>query len=93
MKLLYLILLLLPLFNAQVYYRIPKNTVNEFVINFLNYHTLNNCFQHKTSSNQLFLKCWINNKLHTVNIEIDNYKIEIDNYKIEDEYNYLSVVI
>ena len=83
----YLILLLLLLYNchSQVYYRIPKYTVNEFVTNFLNGHNLNNCFQHTSNKRQLFLKCWVNNELQTVNIEIDSYyEIEEKEEKYED---------
>ena len=89
----YLILLLLSFLltftNSQLYYRIPKYTVNEFVTNFLNDHQLNNCFQHISNKRQLFLKCWVNNQLQTVNIEIDSY------YEIEEKYDdySLSIVI
>tara|TARA_Y100000996_G_C22008382_1_gene431662 strand:- start:129 stop:422 length:294 start_codon:yes stop_codon:yes gene_type:complete len=91
-----LLLFLLTITHSQLYYRIPKNSVNEFVTNFLNDHQLNNCFQYTSSKRQLFLKCWVNNELQTVNIEIDSYyEIEEKYDEIEEKYDdySLSIVI
>tara|TARA_B000000557_G_C20795261_1_gene452955 strand:- start:1238 stop:1531 length:294 start_codon:yes stop_codon:yes gene_type:complete len=50
--------------------RIPKYMVKEKVYNFLDENGVNNCFQHIENKDLMLLKCWINNMLVDITIEL-----------------------
>lgn len=58
-------------YKPRVYMRIPPHFVNNRVIEFLNTNRINNCFEFKESPTNLLLKCWRENQLVNVNINID----------------------
>ena len=75
----YLFLILFSLFHLVtpfnqnlIWYRIPQFLVSEHVSNFLADHKINNCFYKFEDSDTLLLKCYRNNKLVDVNINIKN---------------------
>ena len=55
-----------------IWHRIPEFYVSETVNNFLNQHHVNNCFYKFQDEDTLLLKCWRNNKLVDVSINIKN---------------------
>ena len=57
-----------------VWDRIPQFKVNDRVTSFLNKQSINNCYEYEENSNNLHLKCWIDNEL--VNVDISMYKNE-----------------
>jgi hypothetical protein len=73
----YLFVLLTLLFwvvNAnkpRLYTRIPKFFVDDRVSNFLNQNRITNCFEFRESETNLLLKCWRDNKLTDVSIDIN----------------------
>jgi len=73
----YLFVLLTLLFcvvNAnkpRLYTRIPKFYVDDRVRNFLNQNRITNCFEFSESETNLLLKCWRDNKLTDVSIDIN----------------------
>jgi hypothetical protein len=58
-------------YKPRVYMRIPHHFVNDRVIQFLNTNRINNCFEFEESPTNLLLKCWRENQLVNVNINID----------------------
>ena len=46
----------------------------QYVINFINSHHINNCFYKLENEDSLLLKCWRNNKLIDIEINIKNGK-------------------
>ena len=62
--------------KPRVWDKIPNFFVKERVYNFLNENRLTNCFQYIEKPNVLLLKCWADNTLKNVKIEIegDTYK-------------------
>ena len=61
--------------KARVWERIPQYFVKNTVINFLNEHRLTNCFDYLENTHLLLLKCWRDNTIKNVKIEIeDNYE-------------------
>ena len=74
MKILYIIYLFLIIIvkadRVRVYQRIPQNFVATSVYNFLKENDINNCFAFKESDSQLLLKCWRDNELTNVEINI-----------------------
>ena len=74
-KLFYLTLLIFSPVNSM-YNRIPKNHVFDAVENFLQKNQINNCFEKQENLNLLQLKCWRNNQLIDVNINIKSSREE-----------------
>ena len=54
-----------------IWLRIPKFYVDNYVVNFLNNHQINDCFSKFENENTLLLKCWRNNNLVDIQIKID----------------------
>ena len=55
-----------------IWHRIPQFYVTESVNNFLDDHQINNCFYKFQDEDTLLLKCWRNNQLVDVSINIKN---------------------
>ena len=86
-KILFVLLVLLIMFilftsiesRVREWSRIPQYFVNKRVTNFLDEHRITNCFEFLETPTNLLLKCWKNNRLTDVSIEIldaewrDNY--------------------
>ena len=72
MKLFCLTILLIssPVNSINMYNRIPENHVFEAVENFLQKNQINNCFEKQENLNLLQLKCWRNDQLIDVDINI-----------------------
>ncbi len=68
--------IILTLTNANnIWLRIPPFFVKDSVYNFLDNHQINNCFYKLEDNDTLLLKCWRNNKLVDVTINIhQSYK-------------------
>ena len=58
-------------YKPRVYMRIPQHFVHDRVIQFLNTNRINNCFEFEESPTNLLLKCWRENQLVNVDINID----------------------
>jgi hypothetical protein len=56
--------------RVRVWQRIPKFFVDDKVINFINQHRVNNCYEFQETPTNLLLKCWRDNKLTDVSIKI-----------------------
>ena len=52
--------------------RITQFKVNERVSDFLNKQGINNCYEYEEDKKNLHLKCWVDNVLVNVNINIYN---------------------
>jgi hypothetical protein len=57
--------------NHLIWTRIPKFYVDESVIQFINSNRIVDCFSKLENENRLLLKCWRNNKLVDVEINIE----------------------
>lgn len=57
--------------KPRVYIRIPQFFVYNRVESFINENAITNCFEFRESPTNLLLKCWRNNQLVNVNINID----------------------
>ena len=75
----------------RLWNRIPHYNVNYRILDFLNNNFINNCFEYVESPTHLRLKCWRENGLTNVDIEID--KDRYDNKMYLDIQPYESVVI
>ena len=74
MKYLFVLLfLLISVVNSKprLYTRIPQYLVDDRVSNFLNQNRITNCFEFSESETNLLLKCWRDNKLTDVSININ----------------------
>lgn len=73
----------------RVWERIPKYFVDNQVQNFLNENRITNCYNYLESPTNLLLKCWRDNSLVDVSIDIK------PSYKKKHTLNsyYLSVVV
>ena len=61
--------------KPRLYTRIPQYLVDDRVSNFLNENRITNCFEFRETETNLLLKCWRDNKLTDVSIEINpSYK-------------------
>ena len=61
--------------NPRLWTRIPQYFVRERVIYFLDNNKISNCFEFQETPSNLLLKCWRDNKLVDVNIDIqESYK-------------------
>ena len=58
-------------YKPRVYMRIPQHFVHDRVIQFLNTNRINDCFEFEESPTNLLLKCWRENQLVNVDINID----------------------
>ena len=63
--------------RARLYRRIPQYFVADAVYGFIQDNKLNNCFEFLEDDNQLLLKCWKDNKLTDVEINIINREDKI----------------
>jgi hypothetical protein len=85
-KFLFIIFLILSFFTRntesyssnkpRVWNKIPKFMVYEHVEYFLNENRITNCYEYLETSNNLLLKCWRDNKLTDVSIDINPSKKE-----------------
>jgi len=66
--------------KPRLYTRIPKFFVDDRVSNFLNENRITNCFEFRESETNLLLKCWRDNKLTDVSIDINPGKREYRPY-------------
>ena len=55
-----------------VWDRIPQFKVNDRVTSFLNKQGINNCYEYEEDKKNLHLKCWVDNILVNVDINIYN---------------------
>ena len=61
--------------KPRLWNRIPQHFVDYRVSGFLNENRITNCFEYVESPTNLLLKCWRDNKLTDVSIEINpSYK-------------------
>lgn len=60
--------------RARVWLRIPPHYVDSRVSGFLNENRIVNCFEFKETETNLLLKCWRDNKLTDVSININPSK-------------------
>jgi len=58
--------------KPRLWTRIPQFFVSERVNNFINSNGITNCFEFQETSTNLLLKCWRDNKLVDVSIDIKN---------------------
>ena len=78
MKYLLYILLCTIVHANNIWLRIEHFFVKDSVYNFLDNHQINNCFYKYLDEDTLLLKCWRNNKLVDVSINIqENYNKRI----------------
>ena len=52
--------------------RVPQFKVNNRVTSFLNKQGINNCYEYEENRDNLYLKCWVDNELINVDININN---------------------
>tara|TARA_Y100000591_G_C21811283_1_gene688057 strand:+ start:63 stop:329 length:267 start_codon:yes stop_codon:yes gene_type:complete len=57
-------------YNQYIWFKIPKFYVRDYVNDFLDHRQINNCFYKYKDEDSLLLKCWRNNKLVDVEINI-----------------------
>ena len=57
--------------KPRLYTRIPQYLVDDRVSNFLNENRITNCFEFRETETNLLLKCWRDNKLTDVSININ----------------------
>ena len=62
--------------KPRVWERIPQYFVSNRVVGFLNENRITNCFEYVETETNLLLKCWRDNKLTDVSIEINPSKKE-----------------
>ena len=60
--------------RARVWLRIPPHYVDSRVSGFLNENRIVNCFEFRETETNLLLKCWRDNKLTDVSININPMK-------------------
>jgi len=60
--------------RARVWLRIPPHYVDSRVSGFLNENRIINCFEFRETETNLLLKCWRDNKLTDVSININPMK-------------------
>ena len=60
--------------KPRLYTRIPQYLVDDRVSNFLNENRITNCFEFRETETNLLLKCWRDNKLTDVSININPMK-------------------
>ena len=58
--------------KPRLWTRIPQFYVSERVNNFINSNGITNCFEFQETPTNLLLKCWRDNKLVDVSIDIKN---------------------
>lgn len=74
-KIIYTLFILLHTSYANnIWLRIPEFYVSNYVTNFLDNHQINNCFYKFEDEDSLLLKCWKNNQLTNVEINIKKAK-------------------
>ena len=81
----YLFVLLFLLINVvnskpRLYTRIPQYLVDDRVSNFLNQNRITNCFEFSESETNLLIKCWRDNKLTDVSVDINPGKRQYRKY-------------
>jgi len=60
--------------RARIWLRIPPHYVDSRVSGFLNENRIINCFEFRETETNLLLKCWRDNKLTDVSININPMK-------------------
>ena len=60
--------------RARIWMRIPPHYVDSRLSGFLNENRIINCFEFKETETKLLLKCWRDNKLTDISIEINPSK-------------------
>tara|TARA_B100000902_G_scaffold100221_1_gene102570 strand:- start:1128 stop:1397 length:270 start_codon:yes stop_codon:yes gene_type:complete len=60
--------------RARIWLRIPPHYVDSRVSGFLNENRIVNCFEFRETETNLLLKCWRDNKLTDVSININPIK-------------------
>tara|TARA_A100001011_G_scaffold362416_2_gene411325 strand:+ start:6017 stop:6277 length:261 start_codon:yes stop_codon:yes gene_type:complete len=75
-------LFFLPICQCQLYKRIPKNYVDTRIEYFLAENSINNCFEYRENLDTLLLKCWRDNQLVNVKINIQNQIYSIPDYSL-----------
>ena len=60
--------------RARIWLRIPPHYVDSRVSGFLNENRIVNCFEFRETETNLLLKCWRDNKLTDVSININPMK-------------------
>ena len=60
--------------KARIWLRIPPHYVDSRVSGFLNENRIVNCFEFRETETNLLLKCWRDNKLTDVSININPMK-------------------
>ena len=66
--------------KPRLYTRIPQYLVDDRVSNFLNQNRITNCFEFRETETNLLLKCWRDNKLTDVSIDINPGKRRYRHY-------------
>ena len=66
--------------RARIWLRIPPHYVDSRVSGFLNENRIVNCFEFRETETNLLLKCWRDNKLTDVSIDINPGKREYRSY-------------
>lgn len=60
--------------NPRIWNRLPKFFVKERVYQFMNENRLTNCYEYRETPSMLLLKCWTDERLKNVKIEIEDNK-------------------
>lgn len=60
--------------KPRLWTRIPQHYVDSRVQNFINGNGITNCFEFQETNTNLLLKCWRNNQLTDVSIQIGHEK-------------------
>lgn len=71
LKVIFMLLGIIEAERARVWTRIPKFYVDNRIKYFLNENNIQNCFEFRETPTNLLLKCWRDNQLTDVSIEIN----------------------
>ena len=59
--------------EGVVWEKLPMDYVENKIINFIQEHNINNCFEHQESPHRLLLKCWAFNEVFDVSINVNKH--------------------
>jgi hypothetical protein len=76
MKCLFVLLIQIVTARQRLWTRIPKFCVDDRITSFLNQNRITNCFEFRETDTNLLLKCWRDNELTDVSIDINPGKRE-----------------
>ena len=76
MKYLFVLLIQIVTSRPRLWTKIPKFYVDDRVTNFLNQNSIIDCFEFSETDTNLLLKCWRDNELTDVSIDINPGKRE-----------------